>query len=90
MPARGDGADASQFTMTGVPPRTELFGAAFTYGSAHDLEAALADAKKTEIGKNRAPALVLSNEKALTMVVADGELRNPDGEALKTIVDALR
>ncbi len=90
MPTPGGGADASQFTMAETPARKgELYGGSFTYGGAAAFEAALATFKAEKVGKNRAAPVVLSNSKALTIVVADGEMRAADVEALTKIVDAL-
>jgi hypothetical protein len=91
MPTPGGGADASQFTMAETPARKgELYGGSFTYGDAASFEAALAAFKAEKVGKNRATPVVLSNSKAFTIVVADGEVRAADVEALTRIVAELR
>jgi hypothetical protein len=90
MPSPGGGADASQFTMPGTPARKgELFGGSFTYTAAPEYESDLTKFKSEKVGKNRAPPLILSNAKALAIVVADGEMRAADVEALKKIVETL-
>ncbi|CAN5297736.1 hypothetical protein BH09MYX1_BH09MYX1_05880 [soil metagenome] len=90
-PSPTPGSDASQFTIPATPARkVVVYGGVFVYATEAEYRDNLGKFRSDTTKKNGVAPLILSNDKALTIVGVDGEMSAEAGTQLKSIVDKLQ
>lgn len=81
---------AVQLTLPKPPNyKQEIYAGFFTFASASDMDKAIAELKATKEGASRKPSILLTNTKALLLVIVNGEIAPADEARFRKVIDGL-